>query len=259
MRGYTALKIAGGIVAVLLGLTAIAWLVWVPFAKEAGYVFVGAWGTRGSAPGQFNDPTGIAVTETEVFVSDARNGRIQVFDLDGKFKRQFGTQGDGPGQLGRPMNLAIAGDELYVADYWNDRIQVFAHDGTPRRLIGRPGSGPGEFDAPGGVAVAANGDLFVADFYNQRIQHLRADGSFIKQWGKTGKPGRWAMPIASRCFQAKGVFCANGVGPLPSIFLDLSTAGSPPSPASRSIIKAMYSWRISITIGFRSSPLTEHS
>jgi DNA-binding beta-propeller fold protein YncE len=192
MTRYTTLKITGGIVTVLLGLTVIAWLLWVPFAKEAGYVFVGAWGARGSAPGQFNDPTGIAVTETAVFVSDARNGRIQVFDLDGNFKRQFGTKGDGPGQLGRPMNLTSAGDELYVADYWNDRIQVFAHDGTPRRVIGRPGSGPGEFDAPGGVAVGVNGDLFVADFYNQRIQHLRADGSFIKQWGKTGKPGRWA-------------------------------------------------------------------
>ena len=38
------------------------------------------WGGLGSAPGQFNSPTGIAVTDTEVFVSDSHNARIQVFD-----------------------------------------------------------------------------------------------------------------------------------------------------------------------------------
>lgn len=189
MARNTVVKIFGGAALFLVGLFITGWLLWMPSAKEPGYVFVAAWGGPGSAPGQFNDPTGIAVTDTEVFVSDARNARIQVFNLDGRFKRQFGAKGDGPGQLGRPMNLIIEGDELSVADYWNDRIQVFGLDGVPRRVIGRAGSGPGEFNAPGGVAVAPNGDLFVADFYNQRIQHLRADGSFIKQWGNSGEAG----------------------------------------------------------------------
>jgi sugar lactone lactonase YvrE len=160
--------------------------------KDPGYQFVTAWGVKGSGPGEFNDPTGIAVTEHEVFVSDARNSRIQVFDLEGNFKRQFGGAGKEPGQLGRPMNLTIAHNELFVADYWNDRIAVFALDGSHKRTIGHSGSGPGEFDAPGGVAVAPNGDLFVADFYNQRIQHLRPDGTFIRQWGETRKVGIWA-------------------------------------------------------------------
>ena len=127
-----------------------------------------------------------------MFVADARNARIQVFDFDGNFKRQFGTRGEEPGQLGRPMNLVIARDEIYVADYWNDRVEVFSLDGTPRRTIGRPGRGPGEFDAPGGIAVGDNGDLFVADFYNQRVQQLRADGIFIRQWGTTREVGTWS-------------------------------------------------------------------
>lgn len=160
--------------------------------KGPEYRFVSSWGVKGSGPGAFNDPTGIAVTEQEVFVSDARNSRIQVFDLEGNFKRQFGATGNEPSQLGRPMNLTIAAGELFVADYWNDRIEVFALDGAHKKTIGHSGSGPGEFDAPGGVAVAPNGDLFVADFYNQRIQQLRPDGKFIRQWGETRKPGIWA-------------------------------------------------------------------
>ena len=184
-----AFKIVLGIVILAVGLAGIGWLAFVPSARGPGYVFVKAWGGKGTGPGQFNDPTGIAVAGGEVFVADARNGRIQVFDLNGAFLRMFGRPGKDRGELGRPMNLTIAGDALYVPEYFNDRIQVFGLDGTPRRIIGTPGDGPGQFNAPGGVAVAANGDLFVADFYNHRVQRLTADGQFIRQWGITGKIG----------------------------------------------------------------------
>lgn len=175
-----------GLALILLVLGGCAWF---PAAAEAPYELVASWGGKGTVPGRFNEPTGIAVADGEVFVSDARNGRIQVFDPDGRFLRQFGQGGQSRARLGRPMNLAIAGGELYVADYWIDRIQVYGLDGGWRRSIGASGSGPGQFNAPGGVAVAANGDLYVADFYNQRIQQLHPDGSFVRQWGVTGETG----------------------------------------------------------------------
>ncbi len=192
MRRNRNLKILGAVTASLVGLLVIGWLIWMPSAKEPGYALVAVWGEHGTAPGQFDDPTGIAVTDTEVFISDSRNARIQVFDYDGQFKHQFGAKGEGPGQLGRPMNLTIVADELYVADYWNDRIQVFGLDGAPHRAVGKLGEGPGEFRSPGGVAIAANGDLIVADFYGQRIQRLSTEGDFINQWGTTGQVGIWS-------------------------------------------------------------------
>jgi len=154
----TVLRIAGGLVGAVAVLAAAGWLAFVPAAKEPGYDSVSAWGGKGAGPGQFNDPTGIAVADGEVFVADSRNGRIQVFDLDGTFIRQFGKPGTALGELKRPMNLRIANGELYVAEYWNDRVQVFGLDGAPRRIIGGGGSGPGRFKAPGGIAIAANGD-----------------------------------------------------------------------------------------------------
>jgi len=189
MKAATVLRMVRYIVIVVAALVAGGWLVFVPSAKEPPYQFVTTWGEKGNGPGQFDDPTGIAVAGGEVFVSDSRNGRIQVFDFSGRFKRQFGAPGKEPGQLGRPMNLTVHGNELYVAEYFNDRIQIFALDGAPRRIIGKSGSGAGEFNAPGGVAVAPSGDLFVADFYNQRVQQLKADGRFVRQWGTTGKVG----------------------------------------------------------------------
>ncbi len=49
-----------------------------------------SWGDRGKEPGQFNTPHSIATDANgNVYVADRGNHRIQVFDGDGKFLRQF--------------------------------------------------------------------------------------------------------------------------------------------------------------------------
>jgi NHL repeat len=49
-----------------------------------------SWGEAGSGPGQFNVPHSIAVDASgHVYVADRGNRRIQVFDGDGNFLRQF--------------------------------------------------------------------------------------------------------------------------------------------------------------------------
>jgi DNA-binding beta-propeller fold protein YncE len=47
------------------------------------------WGTSGDGDGQINEATGITVGDNLVFVADAMNNRIQVFDLNGNFVRQW--------------------------------------------------------------------------------------------------------------------------------------------------------------------------
>jgi len=165
---------------------------WFPSAKEPAYTLVKTWGTKGTGPGQFNEPTGIAVFNNQIYVSDSRNARIQIFDMQGNIKFSFGQQGVRQPHLRRPMNMTIANNELYVADYFNDQIHVYSPNGIFKRIIGKTGKGPGEFNAPGGVAVAKSGDLYVADFYNQRVQQLKANGEFIRQWGITGEAGTFS-------------------------------------------------------------------
>ena len=97
MKRRFVLRLAGVlalfVVAVLVG----GWLAFVPGAKEPGYEFVTAWGGKGAGPGEFHDPTGIAVTGGEVFVADARNNRIQAFDYDGNFNASLANRGTGWG------------------------------------------------------------------------------------------------------------------------------------------------------------------
>ncbi len=162
---------------------------WFPAGEENPYRFVLLWGRSGTAPGEFNQPIGVAVKGNEVFVSDARNNRIQVFDREGKFLRMFGEEGDGYDELSRPVHIYIRKDQLYVAEYINDRIHVYSLGGKTIGLVALKEQGRTGFDGPSGVAVDDEENIYVADFYNHRVVVLDKNGNLLRQYGKTRVKG----------------------------------------------------------------------
>jgi hypothetical protein len=66
------------------------------------------WGTAGSAPGQFRLPHGIAIDRDNiVYVADRENGRVQKFDLDGKFLGEW--------PLGRTYSVRASGGTIWAS------------------------------------------------------------------------------------------------------------------------------------------------
>ena len=62
----------------------------------------------------------------QVYVADAGNHRIQVFDHDGAFLRQIGSFGTGLGQFSSPGGVVAAGDgSLYVVDFGTIELTKF--------------------------------------------------------------------------------------------------------------------------------------
>src|SRR6185503_11681617 len=52
--------------------------------------FIKQWGSTGAEQGQFNGAKSLAIdAQGNVYVADAGNKRVQVFDGDGNFKSQF--------------------------------------------------------------------------------------------------------------------------------------------------------------------------
>jgi hypothetical protein len=62
------------------------------------------WGSPGNGPGQFSLPHSVVVDESGIiYVADRENGRIEKFDLDGKFLGEIPN-------LGRTYSLKLGAD-----------------------------------------------------------------------------------------------------------------------------------------------------
>jgi sugar lactone lactonase YvrE len=77
--------------------------------------FIKSWGKKGTGPGEFSYPHGLAMDSAgRLLVADRENNRIQIFDQDGKFLEEWK-------QFGRPSGIFInKNDFLYVADSQSD-------------------------------------------------------------------------------------------------------------------------------------------
>jgi tripartite motif-containing protein 71 len=89
--------------------------------------FLRSWGRRGSGPGEFEKPFGVAAKAGLVFVVDELNHRCQYFTPSGTYLGLFGSRGTGDGQFRYPKRVAVTkdGGRVYVTDAYNYRVQYF--------------------------------------------------------------------------------------------------------------------------------------
>ena len=143
-------------------------------------------GGEGGRTGQFDNPTGIALSKDNLFVCDSNNHRIQVFDTNLKFISCFGKRGSGEGEFWYPSDLTFdpAGD-VYVADSDNHHVQVFSQNGIFLRTFGRHGRGPGELAYPFGLYVDHD-YVYVVELGNHCVSVFYTSGAFITSFGRRG-------------------------------------------------------------------------
>ncbi len=144
------------------------------------------------APGQLSQPRGVAVdADGNTYVADFGNDRIQKFDPQMQFVKEWGEKGDLPGQFKQPGAVAVGPDGLiYVADTWNQRVQVFTAEGEYKREWSE------RYYGPRGIAVAPSGAVYLADTGNHRVRKFTPDGVEQLNWGGLGKePGQFTEPV----------------------------------------------------------------
>jgi DNA-binding beta-propeller fold protein YncE len=195
--------------------TALLALLAVAATSLADHVVVSTWGTRGPAPGQLDQPGGVAVDgagNVYVYVADTLNHRIQKFSADGALLAAWGSQGTGTGQFSSPWDVALdAAGNVYVADRNNNRVQKFDANGGFLLAWGTVGTGDGQFRHPVGIDVDPAGNVFVSDFDNYRIQRFTADGTFVAKWGSRGTaPSQFELPYDVAADGAGNVYVLDG-------------------------------------------------
>jgi DNA-binding beta-propeller fold protein YncE len=146
--------------------------------------FLFQWGSHGNELGQFLRPQKMAIDKQDrVWVTDACNHRVQVFDATGSEARlvtSWGRQGHAPGELNYPYDILLddvgwagqADGHVYLCEYGNHRVQKFTLDGQFVGLWGENGRKPGQLDQPWGITRDSRGRMYVLDSYNHRVQRF---------------------------------------------------------------------------------------
>lgn len=127
---------------------------------------------RGTGPGEFNFPAGIAFkTSVGLVVADSMNARVQILSPGGEPIRAFGRKGDAAGDFSLPRGVAIdSQDHIYVLDNQFENVQIFDVNGALLLAFGQEGNGPGEFQLPAGIRIDDQDRIWIADAYNRRVQ-----------------------------------------------------------------------------------------
>lgn len=143
------------------------------FDKEGR--FIKHWGATGSENGQFNGLKGLAIdAQGNVYVADAGNKRIQVFDAEGTFKSQFGD-------IGTPLAMCLtrgATQYLYVSHSGDPdgmvdaTIYKVALDGKVVGKFGTAGKLPKELGLANSIDCRNENELLIGEMANWRVQKV---------------------------------------------------------------------------------------
>lgn len=143
----------------------------VKFNKDGKFLLT--WGMKGEAgketrPGYMNTVHGIVVDKNgRVYVNDRSNGRIQVFDANGRFLDVWP-------RIRFPLSLAMSQDQyLWVNDGLAQKFLKFDLNGRLLYSWGTFGGEPGQMWGVHQFATDSEGNLYTAEVWGGRPQKFR--------------------------------------------------------------------------------------
>lgn len=158
-------------------------------APEDNYGWMKNIGTPGCADAMYAQRATLA--HGKVYVTDAQNRSVNVFDTNGNFLQQVGSSGDGSGQFINPFGVAVdSAGAIYVGDTYSNTVQKFAADGTYLSQFTPRSNGSGVELTPYGMHIDPAGNLVLIGISyalqptdQTVVQKYTTDGTYISQFG----------------------------------------------------------------------------
>jgi len=123
-----------------------------------------------------NYPNAMTVDEKgDLVVADSNNGRVLMFDPDGKPSVVAGP-GVAEGDVGMPRGVAFdSNGQLLVVDTVNHVVDIYrpADESGKAQFVGKfgvEGVADGQFEYPNGITIDTRAKVYVADRVNNRVQ-----------------------------------------------------------------------------------------
>lgn len=149
----------------------------IKFSKTGKYLF--EWGKKGDQPGEFNIPHAIDRDDQgNIYVADRENSRIQEFDANGKFLRQWKEA-----SFAKMYSVAIdkENQQIFAVDYLilldsiikGSNLLGFDSGGHLSLQMGRAGSYQGPICRYHDLAIDNAGNIYIGDILGNRVQKFR--------------------------------------------------------------------------------------
>lgn len=149
---------------------------------------------RGSPNDLLRVPIGLAIGEGRLVVTDRARGAVDVFDLDGEWRRTQRWP-----EIPAPLGVAWNAEErvFWLTDAASHVCWATGDLISLKRRLGEGGGGPAQFNYPTAIACHPITGLVVADAMNFRVQRFDAAGRATGMFGKKGDAaGDFSLPRA---------------------------------------------------------------
>ncbi|HEU4322675.1 MAG TPA: flippase activity-associated protein Agl23 [Roseiflexaceae bacterium] len=146
--------------------------------SEGNFLF--QWGSKGNAPGAFNEPIGVAVDGMgRVYVADTWNSRVQVFErgpndqINPAPSVTWPMAGWQPNTYDDPYLSVTRDGDVYASLPGRNQVLKMDQRGVVSLRWGGRGTDTASLTLPSGLAVAPDGTVFVVDRGNNRVMHFQ--------------------------------------------------------------------------------------
>lgn len=130
------------------------------------------WGSRGSKPGQFVEPVGIAVDRPgRVWVCDNGNARLEIFDGRGSLQREIQVAGWRREVFSEPQAAADRKEGVWVTVPLKGQVRLYSPEGKLLRQLSGSQVPGASFTRPMGIAVLP-GAVVVSDLEGRVVKAL---------------------------------------------------------------------------------------
>lgn len=185
--------------------------------------------------GKLKQPISVAADDSgRIYVTDAGDGDIKVYQPDGTYYKSFGKKGSGHTGFGYPYGIGVLKNgDLVVCDSINLNVRIFSKDGQYKRTL----ISPRQRIKPGALAVSGDGRIFVSDLMNQQILEITSAGKIVRKIKPAVSPLKYPQELAEDStgnlwVADSGNFAVKKINQTGQVVASISGWGEPAQPFS---------------------------
>ena len=111
--------------------------------------------------GELYYPTDVEMSDDLIYVADAYNNRVQVFDFEGNYVRMIGWNES----IKVATGLKVTDSQVIVADFEGNRVLIYDLNGKLLQIVS------GKFNQPTDIEIV-NGTMYVVNYKGKAISIL---------------------------------------------------------------------------------------